>query len=243
MKKVFVENCPHDCSSLSQNEIQEAYNGVMANSKSVVMSTLFSASASNQGISTDQLQFNDAISRQLEEKNRKNYLETFNKKWIKQLDSGEIEAAKKQLAKKKLIETAKRWINSECTYLKPNKSSISKLIVWSSSRWAEMRKPDVVNAIFLAANKPDSMDCFLSEFSSGSVCTSGSLNGRGCYLLLKVNGVTLLNVNGASTYRFVEHVEVISERLNDFEYDEELERMLESYTSEYEIAKGDDFDF
>lgn len=243
MKETYIANCPYDCSSLPAKAVQEAYEAATATSSSTVINILFSASASKQGISTEQHEFNHAIKLLLDRDSQKKSLESLNKKWKKQIDSGQIETAKKQRAKKELINTAKQWLNSETTLLKPTKSGINKVVRWSSSRWAETKKAEVVSTIYEAATLTDSEKSFLNEFSSGSVCTSGSLNGSGHYFLLRVNGVTLLNVNGNTTYRFEENVEFVSERLNSFEYDDELEEMLKVYESEYKLIKGDTFDF
>lgn len=243
MKETFIDNCPYDCSSLPAKAVQEAYEAAIATSSSAVINILFSVTASKQGISTEQHEFNHAIKRLLDENSQKKSIKSLNNKWKKELDSGQIETAKKQRVNKELISTAKQWLTSETTLLKPTKSGINKVIRWSSSRWAEMRKADVVSAIYEAATLTDSEGSFLNEFSSGSVCASGSLGGSGHYSLLRVLGVTLLNANGNTTYRFEENVEIILERLNSFVNDDELEAVLNAYESEYELIKGGDFDF
>lgn len=103
--------------------------------------------------------------------------------------------------KKRIIQLHSRWDikNAEIDEkqqltIKPTKTDLNKVISWSTSKWNEYKKKEVIERILYHINSE--YDLIEEEYRTGSYTTSGSLRGWGYKLVKKGDDITLIETKG-----------------------------------------------
>ncbi|EGR2227202.1 hypothetical protein DZF79_02900 [Vibrio parahaemolyticus] len=233
----LLSNFGADYRTLSQQDLNEVYESTQSHLQPTGFSNIFgmicSKEAENAGVSHEQYMFNKLLNAKIESKAKQTALTELEQKWSEFISSGNIETAKRQKLTADLIEKAKACLKSQTYYIKPNKTNVEKVVKWSSSRYAEYRKSEVVEMIISSTKLSENDKPFIYEFTSGSCSERGGLGGKSSYRLLFVLGVTLLVDDYAETvYRFNESSDQITEKFEKFELDPSLDLLLKEYESD-----------
>ena len=233
----LLSNFGADYRTLSQDVLNEVYESTQAHLRPTGFSNIFGMicekEAESAGVSREQYMFNKLLRSKIESKINQVTLTELEQKWSESISSGNIETAKSQKLTANLIEKAKVCLKSQTYYVKPNKTNVEKVVKWSSSRYAEHRKSEIVEMIISSTKLSENEKPFLQEFTSGSCSERGGLGGKSSYRLLFVLGVTLLVDDYAETvYRFNESSDQLNEKLEKFELDPSLDLLLKEYESD-----------
>lgn len=226
-----------DYRSLNDEDLNEVYESTQAhlhpNSFANIFGKIYEKEAQKDGFETEQYTFNKLLAAKIKSKEKQASLTKIEQKWEELTKNGTLEIAKAQKLTQSLIYKAKSCLESQTYYLKPNKTNVEKVVKWSSSRYAEHRKSEIVEMIISSTKLSSDEKPFLKVFTSGSCSERGSLHGKSSYRLLYVQGVTLLiDDYSESVYRFEEKTELISEKLEKFEFDPSLDLLLKEYESD-----------
>ncbi|ELP5902537.1 hypothetical protein QTV49_004577 [Vibrio vulnificus] len=233
----LLSNFGADYRTLSQDDLNEVYESTQSHLHptdfSNILGIIYGKEAKGEGVSREQYIFNKLLSSKIESKAKQTASAELDQKWNEFITSSNIETAKRQKLTADLIEKAKACLKSQTYYIKPNKTNVEKVVKWSSSRYAEHRKSEIVEMIISSTKLSENEKPFLQDFTSGSCSERGGLGGKSSYRLLFVLGVTLLIDNYAETvYRFNESSVQLNEKLEKFELDPSLDLLLKEYESD-----------
>ena len=91
-----------------------------------------------------------------------------------------------------------KYINMECIEVKNTKTFLNKTLVWSSSRYNEYKKKDVIDFIY---NIKKEQHNFITSFDTGGFVDNGR-NRCGSYIVVKKDDDVRLIV-GSTVYKLI----------------------------------------
>lgn len=227
-----------DYSTLSESElskIMEEVEGEIAFSLRPfgLMNTIYSSEAEQRGVTLELYLVERILIKALNQKKLNEDMSALEAEYSSFIKN-DLEEARAQRGRKKLVDSMKENL-SLSTYCKPNKTAINRLFTWTTSKTFGKRKASVVEEIIDIYNssKRNERLMYAEHYSSGAVSERGSLRGATALDVESVMGITMLYTANNTVFRLDQDIEQITNKLNEFVFDEDLHKTLLEYETKF----------